>query len=71
MRSAVSVLHGSGRLAHTAVDFREVHDGLRNVVEVVGEDVEADVRDGLHDFRIGDVGCASSPELGITQNPAL
>jgi hypothetical protein len=40
------------RFAHNQSDFREIHDRLRDVVEVIGEDVQRHIGDDLGDLAI-------------------
>ena len=58
-------------LAHAGFDLRKIHDGLRDVVEVVGQDVHRDVCDRLDDFCIGQFGRARRLTLGLAELAAL
>ena len=61
---------GSG-FEFAGFDFGKVDDGLRDVVGVVGQDVEGDVLDDLNDFRIAQAGGADGLQVGVGDHPAL
>ncbi len=49
----------------------EVHFGFGHAVEVIGEDIQGDVGDNLHDLRVGEAGFAQRLEVVVTDLAAL
>ena len=69
--AALSTASADQRSGCTAqCDHREVDFGLGDLVDVVGQGVERDVKHDLHDLRIVESGGPYRGDIGVTDVPA-